>query len=61
MKAKRKYYHGTCEDCGWTRSVTTIFFWATGMRFVVCAGCIKSYRRVILAPCTKDCIHNHAA
>lgn len=55
---KRKYSQGTCNDCGWWKRVTTIYFWATGMKYVVCAECIKPYRKVILDPCTKNCIHN---
>jgi hypothetical protein len=58
---RRKYHEGHCMDCGRVKRVTVIFFWATGMRYVVCAECIKPYRKVILAPCTKECIHNHAA
>lgn len=49
MKPRRKYYAGQCQDCGWHKRVTTIYFWATGMRYVVCAECIKPYRKVILA------------
>jgi transcription elongation factor Elf1 len=45
---RRKYYIGTCQDCGHTRSVTTVFFWVNKMRYVVCADCIKAYRTVIL-------------
>lgn len=57
-RVRRKYYKATCQDCGWHKSVTTIYFWATGMKYVVCAECIKAYRKVILAPCSKECIHN---
>lgn len=45
---RRKYERGSCQDCGWQRNVTTITFWATGMRYRVCPDCIKPYRSVIL-------------
>jgi hypothetical protein len=44
---KRKYEHGKCQDCGWEKSTTVIVFWATGMKYRVCAECIKPYRGVI--------------
>lgn len=57
-RARRKYSDGICQDCGHYRNVTTVYFWATGMKYTVCADCIKAYRRVILNPCTKDCTHH---
>ena len=57
MKPKRKYFTGKCQDCGWEKRVTNIYFWATGMKYRVCAECIKAYRGVILKPCTPDCTH----
>ncbi len=35
-------------DCGWHKRVTVIHFWVNAMRYVVCAECIKAYRRQIL-------------
>lgn len=55
MRRRRQYVQGRCEDCGRTKRVTTVIFWATGMRYDVCAECIKPYRRVILKPCVKGC------
>lgn len=52
---RRYYYRGRCQDCGWEKRVTTAIFWATGMRYRVCASCIKAYRPVILKPCSKAC------
>ena len=44
---RRKYRKGMCDDCGWFRNVTRITFWATGMKYIVCAECIKPYRGTI--------------
>lgn len=51
MTHHRRRYFTTgrrCEDCGRERPRTLIRFWATGMRYVVCAECIRAYRRVIV-------------
>lgn len=48
MIRRRKYAKGKCQDCGWIKRVTRIVFWATGMKYDVCAECIKPYRGVIL-------------
>ena len=45
---RRKYTIGKCQDCGWTKRVTTIIFWVNGMKYTVCALCIKPYRGRIL-------------
>jgi len=48
MKAKRrKYTTGHCQDCGHEKPVTTITFWATGMKYRVCSKCISPYRGII--------------
>lgn len=60
-KPRRKYYLGNCQDCGQYRRVTTVYFWVNGMRYVVCSECIKPYRKVILAPCTPQCVHNRTS
>ncbi len=57
MKPRRKYFDGVCRDCGRHRRVTTAYFWATGMAYDVCPECIRPYRKVILKPCSKGCIH----
>jgi hypothetical protein len=49
-RKRRKYTIGHCQDCGHQKRTTAIVFWATGMRYRVCAECIKSYRAVILKP-----------
>jgi hypothetical protein len=45
---KRKYEEGHCQDCGHEKQTTVVVFWATGMKYRVCAECIKAYRKVIL-------------
>lgn len=57
-RVRRKYAKGTCQDCGRTRNVTTIYWWVNGNPYVVCAECIDAYRGSILDPCSPDCIHN---
>lgn len=47
---KRKYLKGKCDDCGKHLNVTLIQFWSTGMKMVVCASCIKPYRKIINTP-----------
>lgn len=49
-RRRRKYTLGRCQDCGWEKRVTEIIFWVNGMRYRVCATCIKSYRDRILNP-----------
>ena len=44
---KRKYTIGVCNDCGYSKSTTVITFWASGMKYRVCAECIKPYRGII--------------
>lgn len=55
MRIRRVYKPGVCQDCGWQKRVTTIIFWVNGMRYRVCAECIKPYRKVILKPCLPEC------
>jgi hypothetical protein len=55
---RRKYRKGNCEDCGWHRNVTTIYWWASNTPYVVCAECIRPYRKLILDPCTELCVHS---
>jgi hypothetical protein len=50
MTHRRKYFNGKCADCGWQKRVTEIIFWATGMKYIVCAECLKPYRKAILKP-----------
>lgn len=50
---RRRYRLGRCQDCGHYTRVTVVRFWVNYMRYVVCASCIRSYRRVILTH-TKD-------
>ena len=45
---RRRYFSGTCQDCGRHKRVTWVTFWVNGYRMRVCAECIKPYRRVIL-------------
>lgn len=48
---RRRYYRSSrpCQDCGAThKPVTLIRFWATGMRYIVCAECIRPYRKIIV-------------
>lgn len=47
---RRKYRHGTCQDCGYEKNITTIVFWVNGMKYNVCSQCIKPYRDTILTP-----------
>ena len=42
------------NSSGWEKRITTITFWATGMRYRVCADCIKPYRGEILKPDKED-------
>lgn len=50
---RRKYaVNGRCDDCGWPKPTTIITFWVNGMRYRVCSGCIKAYRKSILKPCS---------
>jgi len=49
-RKRRKYAEGRCDDCGHIKPVTKIKFWATGMPYTVCSGCIKPYRGEILKP-----------
>lgn len=58
---RRRYSPGRCDDCGWHRNVTRIYFWSNGYAMNVCAQCIKPYRKVILAPCHAGCIHQRAS
>lgn len=47
---RREYATGRCRDCGrWIR-VTEVAFWVNGLRYQVCATCIRAYRKVILKP-----------
>jgi len=45
---RRKYQDGHCQDCGHSKRVTEIIFWASGIKYRVCAACIRPYRGVIL-------------
>lgn len=45
---RRTYTKGKCQDCGWTKRTTVITFWLNGMKYRVCAVCIRPYRTVIL-------------
>lgn len=49
-RKRRKYSEGRCQDCGWIKRTTEIIFWVNGMRYRVCAQCIKPYRKEILKP-----------
>lgn len=55
MRNRRRYTLGQCADCGRTRRTTVIIFWVSGMRYRVCADCIKAYRAAILKPCAPHC------
>lgn len=46
-RARRFWYAGTCQDCGWHRRVTMVTFWATGLMYTVCADCLRPYRKMI--------------
>lgn len=45
---RRKYDQGKCQDCGHVKRTTVIVFWVNGMRYRVCAACIRPYRGRIL-------------
>lgn len=45
---RRHYFIGRCQDCGHTKRVTEVTFWVNGMKYRVCAECIKPYRERIL-------------
>lgn len=47
---RRLYTIGRCRDCGHEKRTTVAIFWVNGMRYRVCASCIRAYRRVILKP-----------
>jgi hypothetical protein len=47
-RVRRKYTLGKCQDCGWVKRTTVITFWVNGMKYRVCAQCIKPYRGSIL-------------
>jgi hypothetical protein len=50
----RKYYRNmgrTCEDCGWEKPLTEVFFWAgSGKQYWFCSTCIEPYRTIIMHP-----------
>ena len=58
---RRKYRKGRCDDCGWHRNVTRITFWVNGMKYVVCAECIKPYRGTINTMSTDTDIKQRAS
>ena len=45
---RRIYSAGKCQDCGHTKPVTEITFWVNGLKYTVCAICIRAYRDRIL-------------
>jgi hypothetical protein len=54
-RPRRRYERSIgCQDCG-RGPATTVRFWASGLKYRVCAHCIRAYRGVILAPCPKGC------
>ena len=57
---RRKYRKGNCDDCGRFRNVTRVTFWLNGMKYVVCAECIKPYRGVITTKNTDTDIYQRA-
>ena len=58
MTPRRKYEMGRCEDCGYEKRTTLVYFWASNMPYRVCVECIKPYRGQILKPCTPECSHH---
>lgn len=49
---RRKYRKNghNCEDCGWAKAVTEVFFWIGGGAYWFCSTCIRPYRTVIMHP-----------
>lgn len=48
----RKYKRNgmRCEDCGWEKPVTRVFFWIGGKAYWFCSTCIRPYRQQIMHP-----------
>lgn len=46
---RRIYKLDNCDDCGWHKRVTPIRFWLNNYRMLVCAQCIRPYRKRILS------------
>lgn len=52
-KAGRRKYRDTghrCEDCGWNRRTTKVYFWIGGSEYWFCSECIEPYRKIIMHP-----------
>lgn len=49
---RRKYRRSNrnCEDCGWNKPLTQVFFWVGGCEYWFCSECINPYRAVIMHP-----------
>lgn len=45
---RREYHDGRCQDCGHDKRVTVVTFWVTGMRYRLCAACVRVYGKLLL-------------